>query len=89
MGKMIKFSQLNLLKDALQYTSKQCTTDPEFVAMAHGVVVGVISVVMAQGKTFDQAVMVVATNLPVDFDKKTIPAAWYDQIMDCVNRTRK
>lgn len=63
----------NLIADALYYASPRsaCSTQ-----MGHGVVVGVVSTLMAMGYDFYAAIEKVALLLPSDVAIGAIPEAW-------------
>ena len=64
----------NILKGALFNTATDETqTD---VRYARGVVVGAVSCLMAQGKSFEQAMEVLRKHLPDNYNKDTIPPYW-------------
>ena len=70
---MATFKFDNLLRDALNYTSPDSGASAE---KAQGVVIGVVSTLMAQGKSYNQALQIVRNHLPNDFHFDTIPNMW-------------
>lgn len=68
----------NLISDALYYTSPRTGCSNE---MGHGVVVGVVSTLMAMGHTFSTAINIVVLLLPDDARRESIPEAWRDVLL--------
>jgi len=67
----------NLLKDALYYTHKDSGSSVE---MAHGVIVGIVSALMAQGMLYGKAIRIVSECLPEGYRPETMPSAWKEDI---------
>lgn len=84
---MTKIKSPNTLKDALHNTSHSAWTrstkwevDSIESYYGRGIVVGIVSALVAIGWTFEQAVAQVAADLPEDVEVNALPAAWVDEI---------
>ena len=64
-----------MIKSALEYTRKDSGAS---VDKARGVVIGVVSTLMSQGESFQQAMTTVCINLPRGYRVSAIPEAWQD-----------
>lgn len=63
-----------LLRDCLYNTHP--TSGDNVSTYGQGIVVGVMSTLMAFGLTFDEALACVMARLPEGYDENCIPAAW-------------
>lgn len=76
---MMVLCRPTLLKDVLYNCNKSETAHESTIPKhpyAQGVVVGVVSTLMAQGLTFEEAFSEMVDNLPKDFDAQTLPNCW-------------
>lgn len=64
----------NLIRGALYYAHPSSGASDE---KAQGVIVGVVTALMANGKDFGQCLEFLANNLPIDFRTEAIPQAWW------------
>lgn len=66
-----------VLKDTLFNCSKQCTSSERCsMTYAKGILVGVVSTVMASGMPFEEACELIQKFLPADFDHSCVPESW-------------
>ena len=61
----------------LSYTeNNNANATPEQVKYYHGLVVGVVSTLMSDGKTFQDAIDIVKKNMPEHYTLRFIPKDW-------------
>ena len=65
--------KMTTLRDALYYTHEKSGASIE---EGRGIVVGIVSCLMAQEKTFKYALEIVRCSLPFDYRKECIPESW-------------
>jgi hypothetical protein len=75
--------KLNYLKDVLYYTHSASGASVE---RAQGVVIGVLSALMATGMDFDKAFHTVQENLPKTLRQDAIPLAYYELMLPNMER---
>jgi hypothetical protein len=68
---MIKHS--NILRDGLYNLSPDSGSDTQY---NRGIVLGIVSVLMAEGKSFEESINVVKKHLPKNFHYSQVPPAW-------------
>lgn len=72
-----------IMKDALQNLAPGMGSDANY---ARGILVGIVSGLMATGCTFNTAVRYVRENLPRRIMLNTFPASWQDEIVKDYSR---
>lgn len=74
----------NFMKNSLHNCSVDCTrAEPENFELikktqvyGQGIILGMVSIIMAQGIPFDGALDFIKMNLPKNFDPNCMPKAW-------------
>ena len=72
-----------IVKSVLYYTSADHVDAPPH--LGQGVVTGLVSGLMATGRSFQSAIRIVALNLPKNYVPESIPKAWRDDIDKILN----
>lgn len=67
----------NILRDALENMNPATKSDPQY---AKGILLGVISTLMAQGKDFDEAAAIAKEHMPAAFYPESVPPCWMETI---------
>jgi len=62
-----------LIRDALNNLAPRSGSSPEY---NRGIIVGIVAALMADGSTFYTAIQKIIQNLPKQYDREAIPAAW-------------
>lgn len=78
----IKITNPNLLTGILYFTDPESKTNSK---MARGALVGVVTCLMAQGKTFEQAIQIVKPYMPKEQDIAAFPDGWLEHFIDPKN----
>jgi hypothetical protein len=78
---MHEITQENVLRDALADTKFHFASEDK----SRGVIVGVVSLLVAQGEEYKQAIDTMSKYLPGDFIPANLPPAWKDDILASLN----
>ncbi len=71
------------ISDAVYLTSRHSGAHPEYM---RGVLIGLVSGLMAFNYDYDDAIKVVVQYLPKDFDPSGLPTAWRADILKAVQK---
>ena len=72
---MLVIERENVLKDVLYYTQKESGAS---LVLAQGVLMGVVSTIIATGHDYQTAILLIKDLLPVNYRPDAIPEAWRD-----------
>jgi hypothetical protein len=75
----------SLLRDALYYTRADSGAS---AVEAKGVIIGLVSGMMAQGLVYNQCILIIAKNMPMYYRQAALPDAWAHDINKAVNALR-
>lgn len=70
-----------MLRDGMYYLHPDVANNQKHVAIAHGVLVGHVSVLMAQGKTFKQSIAFLSKYFPEKINSNAVPKSWLNEVM--------
>lgn len=63
----------NILRDSLYNLSPDSGSTTQY---NRGIVLGIVSLLMAEGKSFEESINIVKNHLPKDFHYSQVPTAW-------------